>query len=212
MRRREFITMLGGAAVAWPLAARAQQPALPVIGFLNIASPRAFEKFVAAFHRGLNAGGYVEGRNVTIEYRWAEGDYDRLREQAADLVKRQVALIVATGGTTTALVAKSATGTIPILFISGVNPVDQGLVTSFARPDGNATGVSVYTSELVGKRLQLLRELLPRVAMIAVLGNPTGVAHKLEAKDLQEVADVAGVQLLILEITAESGFEAAFAL
>jgi len=111
LKRREFITLLGGAAAAWPLAARAQQPALPVIGFLNIASPRAFEKFVAAFHRGLNAGGYVDGRNVTIEYRWAEGDYDRLREQAADLVKRHVALIVATGGTTTAFVARNATNT-----------------------------------------------------------------------------------------------------
>jgi putative tryptophan/tyrosine transport system substrate-binding protein len=212
MNRREFITLLGGAAAAWPLAARAQQQAMPVIGFLNIASPRAFAGFVAAFHRGLNAGGYVEGRNVTIEYRWAEGDYDRLLEQAADLVKRQVALIVATGGTTPALVAKNATGTIPILFISGANPVDQGLVTSFGRPDGNATGVSVYTSELVGKRLQLLRELLPRAAMIAVLGNPTGVVHNLEAKDLQQAADAAGLQLLILEVTAESGFEAAFAL
>jgi ABC-type uncharacterized transport system substrate-binding protein len=211
VKRRKFIALLGSAALAWPLAARAQQ-ATPVIGFLNIASPGAFAGFVAAFHRGLNAGGYVESRNVTIEYRWAEGDYDRLREYAADLVKRQVALIVATGGTTTALVAKNATGTIPILFISGANPVDQGLVTSFGRPDGNATGVSVYTSELVGKRLQLLRELLPRATMIAVLGNPTGVVHKLEAKDLQQVADAAGLKLLILEVTAESGFEAAFAL
>jgi putative tryptophan/tyrosine transport system substrate-binding protein len=129
MRRRDFITLLGGGAVAWPLAVRAQEPALPVIGFLNIASPRAFEQFVAAFHKGLNAGGYVDGRNVTIEYRWAEGDYDRLREQAADLVKRQVALIVATGGTTTAFVAKNATKTIPILFISGANPVNQGLAS-----------------------------------------------------------------------------------
>jgi len=211
MRRRDFITLLGGTA-AWPLAARAQQPAMPVIGFLNIASPLAFTGFVAAFHRGLNAGGYVEGRNLTIEYRWAEGDYDRLREQAADLVKRQVALIVATGGTTAALVAKNATGTIPILFISGANPVDEGLVTSFGRPDGNATGVSVYTSELVGKRVQLLHELLPRAARIAVLGNPTSVVHKLETKDLQQVTDAAGLQLLILEVTAESGFEAAFAL
>jgi putative tryptophan/tyrosine transport system substrate-binding protein len=210
--RRKFLATLLGGAAAWPLAARAQQSAMPVIGFLNIASPRAFAGFVAAFHRGLNAGGYVEGRNVTIEYRWAEGDYDRLLEQAADLVKRQLALIVATGGTTPALVAKNATGTIPILFISGANPVDQGLVTSFGRPDGNATGVSVYTSELVGKRLQLLRELLPRAAMIAVLGNPTGVVHNLEAKDLQQAADAVGLQLLILEVTAESGFEAAFAL
>jgi putative tryptophan/tyrosine transport system substrate-binding protein len=210
MRRREFITVVGGAA-AWPLSARAQQPAMPVVGFLNIASPRAFAGFVAAFHRGLNAGGYVEGRNVAIEYRWAEGDFDRLREQAADLVRRHVAVLVATGGTTTALLAKNATATIPVLFISGANPVDEGLVTSFSRPEGNATGVSVYTSELVGKRLQLLRELLPRGAMVALLGNPTGVVHKRETKDLEQAADAAGLQLLILEVTAESGFEAAFA-
>jgi putative tryptophan/tyrosine transport system substrate-binding protein len=211
MRRREFITVVGGAAAAWPLSARAQQPAMPVVGFLNIASPRAFAGFVAAFHRGLNAGGYVEGRNVAIEYRWAEGDFDRLREQAADLVRRHVAVLVATGGTTTALLAKNATATIPVLFISGANPVDEGLATSFSRPEGNATGVSVYTSELVGKRLQLLRELLPRGAMVALLGNPTGVVHKRETKDLEQAADAAGLQLLILEVTAESGFEAAFA-
>src|SRR2546425_11684737 len=167
MRRRDFIALVGGAAVACPFAARAQQPGMPVIGFLNIASPRAFAGFVAAFHRGLNAGGFVEGRNVAIEYRWAEGDYDRLRAQAADLVGHQVAVIVATGGTTTALLAKNATETIPILFISGAKPVDEGLVTSFSRPGGNATGVSVYTSQLVGKRLELLRELLPGGAIIA---------------------------------------------
>jgi len=211
MRRRDFITMIAGAGVAWPISARAQQPAMPVVGFLNIASPRAFAGFVAAFHRGLNAGGYVEGRNVAIEYRWAEGDFDRLREQAADLVRRHVAVLVATGGTTTALLAKNATATIPVLFISGANPVDEGLATSFSRPEGNATGVSVYTSELVGKRLQLLRELLPRGAMVALLGNPTGVVHKRETKDLEQAADAAGLQLLILEVTAESGFEAAFA-
>jgi len=211
MKRRAFITLLGGAAAAWPLAARAQQPAMPVVGFLNIASPRAFAGFVAAFHRGLNAGGYVEGRNVAIEYRWAEGDFDRLREQAADLVRRHVAVLVATGGTTTALLAKNATETIPILFISGANPVDEGLVTSFSRPGGNATGVSVYTSQLVGKRLELLRELLPGGAIIALLGNPTGVVHKLETKDLNQVMNAAGLQLLVLEVTDESGFEAAFA-
>ena len=211
MRRRDFIALVGGAAVACPFAARAQQPGMPVIGFLNIASPRAFAGFVAAFHRGLNAGGFVEGRNVAIEYRWAEGDFDRLREQAADLVRRHVAVIVATGGTTTALVAKNATETIPVLFISGANPVDEGLVTSFSRPGGNATGVSVYTSQLVGKRLELLRELLPGGAIIALLGNPTGVVHKLETKDLNQVMNAAGLQLLVLEVTDESGFEAAFA-
>jgi putative ABC transport system substrate-binding protein len=211
VKRRDFIKLLGGAAAAWPLAARAQQSAIPVIGFLNIASARPFAGFVAAFHKGLTAGGYVEGRNVTIEYRWAEGDYDRLRDQAAELVGRHVAVIVATGGTTTALVAKNATRTIPVLFISGANPVDEGLVSSFRRPEGNATGVSVYSSELVGKRLQLLHELLPMGAMIAVLWNPTSVVYKLETKDLEQVAKATGLKLLILDVTAESGFEAAFA-
>jgi putative ABC transport system substrate-binding protein len=210
MKRREFIALLGAAA-AWPFSVHAQQPAMPVIGFLNIASSRAFAGFVAAFQGGLNAGGYVEGRNVAIEYRWAEGDFGRLREQAADLVRRHVAVIVATGGTTTALVAKNATETIPVLFISGANPVDEGLVTSFSRPEGNATGVSVYTSELVGKRLQLLRELLPMGEMVALLGNPTGVVYKRETQDLEQAADAAGLQLLVLEVTAESGFDAAFA-
>jgi putative tryptophan/tyrosine transport system substrate-binding protein len=210
MRRREVITLLGGAA-AWPLSAHAQQPAMPVIGFLNIASARAFAGFVAAFRAGLDAGGYVEGRNVVIEYRWGEGDYDRLREQAADLVDRQVAVIVATGGTTTALLAKKATKTIPVLFISGANPVDEGLVSSFSRPEGNVTGVSVYASELVGKRVELLRELLPKGAMIALLGNPNSVVHKLETKDLKQAADAAGLPMVSLEVTPESGFEAAFA-
>ena len=210
MRRREFLGVLGAAA-AWPRAARAQQPAIPVIGFLNSASPRAFAQFVAAFHRGLNARGYVEGRNVTIEYRWAEGHYDRLQEQAADLVRRRVALIAATGGTTPALAAKQATATIPILFISGANPIDEGLVTNFRRPDGNATGVNVYTSELLGKRLQLLRELLPRAATIALLGNPTAAVYRVETEDLAQAMRDLGLQLLVLQATAGSGFEAAFA-
>jgi putative ABC transport system substrate-binding protein len=210
MRRREFLGVLGAAA-AWPRAARAQQPATPVIGFLNSASPRAFAQFVAAFHGGLNARGYVEGRNVTIEYRWAEGHYDRLQEQAADLVTRRVALIAATGGTTPALAAKGATATIPILFISGANPIDEGLVTNFRRPDGNATGVNVYTSELLGKRLQLLRELLPRAATIALLGNPTAAVYRVETEDLAQAMRDLGLQLLVLQATAGSGFEAAFA-
>ena len=210
MTRREFIVLVGAAA-AWPLTSRAQQPAMPVIGFLNIASARPFTTFVAAFQRGLNTGGYVEGRNVAIEYRWGEGDYERLRGLAADLVGRHVNVIVATGGTTTALLAKNATRTIPILFISGANPVDEGLVSSFSRPDGNATGVSAYSSELVGKRLQLLHEFLPRGAMIALLENPASAAYKLETKDLKQAAEAAGLQLLVLEVTAESGFEAAFA-
>jgi putative ABC transport system substrate-binding protein len=210
VRRRQVLSVLGGAA-AWPLAARAQQPAVPVIGFLNTASARAFAPFVAAFHQGLNAQGYVEGRNVTIEYRWAEGHYDRLHEQAADLVRRRVTLIAATGGTTTALAAKRATARIPILFISGANPIDEGLVSNFRRPDGNATGVNVYTSELLGKRLQLLRDLLPRSATIALLGNPTAAVHRLETEDLAAAMRALGLQLLVVEATATSGFETAFA-
>jgi ABC-type uncharacterized transport system substrate-binding protein len=209
-RRREFITLVGGAA-AWPLAARGQQPAAPVIGFLNTASPRAFAPFVAAFHKGLNAHGYVEGRNVIVEYRWAEGQYDRLHGHAADLVRRQVALIAATGGTMTALAAKKATATIPILFISGANPIDEGLVSNFRRPDGNATGVSVYSSELLGKRLQLLRELLPRAATIALLGNPTGAVHRHETEDLASAMRALGLRLLVVEATVRSGLETAFA-
>ena len=176
--RREFISLLGGAAVVWPLVARAQDPAVPLIGFLNSASPGPFARLVDEFRQGLSDGGYVEGRNVAIEYRWADGQFARLPELAADLVRRRVSLIAATGGTVSARAAKAVTTTIPILFIGGPDPVGDGLVTSLNRPGGNVTGVALYTSELMPKRLELLGELVPRAATIALLVNPSDVADE----------------------------------
>ena len=211
MKRREFIALLGGAAAAWPLAARAQQAAMPVIGFLNSASRGPFSLLLAAFHHGLKDGGYVEGQNVTIEYRWAEGHYDRLPALAKDLVRRQVTVIAATGGTLTARAAKAATTTIPILFIGGADPVGEGLVSAFNRPGGNVTGVSTYTSELVPKRLELLRELVPKATKIAMLVNSENIADRQDAEDMDAAMQAAGLPLLILRAKVEAEFEAAFA-
>ena len=191
----------------WPLVARAQQPAMPVIGFLNSASPGPFALLLSAFHEGLKDGGYVEGKNVTVEYRWANGQYDRLPALAADLVRRRVTVIAATGGTVTAQAAKAATTTIPVLFIAGADPVGDGLVSSFNRPGGNVTGVSVYTSELAPKRLELLRELVPKATKIALLVNPE---NAVDSQDAQNMMQRAGLPLLTLSATVETEFEREF--
>ena len=182
MKRREFITLLGGAAAAWPLAARAQQSAMPVIGLLGSTSPAAWAPYLMAFRQGLREAGYVEGQNVTIEYRWAGSDYARLPTLAADLVRQHVAVIVAVGGSASASAAKAATTTLPIVFSTGGDPVTLGLVTSLNRPGGNATGVSVLLAEMEGKRLGLLRDMVPTAHLIAVLLNPHSPVSASELK------------------------------
>lgn len=211
MRRREFNTLLGGAAVAWPFAVRAQQKTMPVIGYLASGSPGSRALELAAFHQGLSETGYVEGQNVTIEYRWAEGSYDRLPALAADLVARKVDVIVTTGGLTPAVAAKSATSTIPIVFTTGADPVAEGLVASLARPGGNLTGFSILVSELMPKRLELLSELVPQARVIACLVNPNNAASERGVRDLQEAARNKGVQVAIVKAGTESEIDAAFA-
>jgi putative ABC transport system substrate-binding protein len=210
LRRRDFITLLGAAA-AWPPAARAQQPALPVIGFLASPSAQGYRVQTAAFHRGLNETGYVEGRNVAVEYRWAEGQYDRLPALAIDLVRRQVAVLAAFGGVQTALAAKAATAAIPIVFVNGIDPVKFGLVASLNRPGGHVTGVSFFSVQLEAKRLELLHELVPHVSAIAALVNPTSASAEDQPRQLQEAALRLGIELHMLNASNERDIETAFA-
>jgi putative ABC transport system substrate-binding protein len=211
MRRREFITLLGGAAVAWPLAARAQQPAVPVIGFLHAASADTQADRVRGFRQGLRDTGYVEGETVAIEYRWAESQLDRLPVLAADLVRRQVAVIVAAGGAATPLAAKAATATIPIVFTFPENPVRFGLVASLSRPGGNATGINFFSAELLAKRLELLREMIPAARRIAVLVNPTDANVDIMLKDAEATTLALGLQIQVINTSTGRDIDAAFA-
>jgi putative ABC transport system substrate-binding protein len=209
VKRRAFITLLGG-ATAWPLAARAQQPTMPVIGFLNSNSLESLTSPVASFRQGLSEDGYIEGQNVAIEYRWAEGAYERLAALAADLVRRQVTVIFA-GGPPAARAAKAATKTIPIVFTSGGDPIELGLVSSLNRPGGNVTGVSFLLDELGAKRLELLRELVPTATSIGFLINPTRPSSESEIKYPQQAAQTFGMQLHVLNASTERKIDVAFA-
>jgi putative ABC transport system substrate-binding protein len=212
MRRREFITLLGGAAAAWPIAARAQQPATPIVGFVNGRSAQDAARNAAAFRKGLNEAGYVEGQNVMVEYHWLEGQYERLPALMADLVRRRVAVIATPGLTAGAQAAKAATTTIPIVFGVGEDPVKLGLVASLARPGGNATGINFFASEIVAKRLGLLHDLVPKAVRIAVLVNPAN-ATTTEAtlRDLPEAGRALGLQIQALNASTSREIEAAFA-
>jgi putative tryptophan/tyrosine transport system substrate-binding protein len=210
MQRREFITLFGGAVAAWPLAARAQQP-MPVIGYLNGASAAEFPHLLAAFRKGLIETGNTEGRNISIEYRYADGRYDRLPALAAELVSRQVSVIVATAGTPTIRAAKAATSTIPIVFVIGGDPVMFGIVASLNRPGGNITGITLVASEIAAKRLGLLLELAPAATVIGVLANPNNPISEPQLVELQTAARTVGRQLLVLKASTEGDFAAAFA-
>jgi putative tryptophan/tyrosine transport system substrate-binding protein len=211
VRRREFITLLGGAAAAWPIAAGGQQPPVPLIGMLSSRSLRDSVEMLVAFRQGLNELGFFEHQNVAIEYRWAEGQYDRLPAFAAELVRRQVAVILAVGSVPSPLAAKAATSTIPIVFVVGGDPIKFGLVTSLSRPGGNVTGVTVMSGTLTAKRLELLRELVPKADVIACLVNPSSPEAQAQLADIQAAAHTIGQEILTLNAANESEIDAAFA-
>ncbi len=211
MNRREFISLLGGAAAAWPLAARAQQTATPVIGFLSSGSPEPFAHLVAAFHRGLNEAGYVAGLNVVIEFRWADNQYDRLPALAADLVRRQVTVIVASGADPPVTAAKAATQTIPVVFTGADDPVKSGLVASLNRPGGNTTGMTLFGTELEAKRLEMLRRLAPGAAKIAVLLNPNNPNVQPRLEEVRRAQHTDDQELMILYAGTQADIDAAFA-
>jgi putative tryptophan/tyrosine transport system substrate-binding protein len=210
LKRREFITLLGGAAT-WPLVGRAQQPAMPVIGFLNSGSPTGYLRHAAAFRKGLNETGYVESKNVVIEGRWAEGQDDRLPALVADLVHRQVALIAATGGTATALAARSAASTIPIVFVIGSDPVKFGLVESLNRPGGNITGISFLANMLLPKQVEMLHETITKSAAIGFLINPDNPNAEADTRDVAEATDRLGHKLIVVKASTENEINVAFA-
>jgi putative ABC transport system substrate-binding protein len=211
LRRREFIAGLGGAAAAWPAVARAQQAAVPVIGFVNSGSADASASYVAAFRKGLGETGYVEGQNVAVEYNWLEGEYDRLPTLMADLVRRRVAVIATPGTMNGSIAAKAATATIPIVFGVADDPVKLGLVASLARPGGNATGINSFTTETVAKRLALLHELVPKAVRVAALRNPGNSLAEINLRDVQEAARVIGLQIHVLNASTSREIDAAFA-
>jgi putative tryptophan/tyrosine transport system substrate-binding protein len=211
VNRRSFITLLGGAAASWPLAARAQQPAMPVIGFLTSTPPQLFANMIDAFRQGLAELGYAEGRNVTFEYRTAGAEYERFQSMAAELVRRPVSVIFATGGTAAVLAAKKVTATIPILFYVGGDPVAQGLVASVPRPGGNATGMHWLGGALGAKRLELLRELVPTTTLVGMLVKPDNPESEFEIRDVQRGADSLGLKLQVFNAAHDPDFDSAFA-